>query len=69
MITIEQIRNKIIEAINNSGKTQTQIAKEIGVKQQSIAQYLSGRALPALDTLANLCVVLDLDANDILCIK
>lgn len=69
MITIEQIRNKIIEAINNSGKTQTQIAKEIGVKQQSIAQYLSGRALPALDTLANLCVVLDLDANDILCIR
>ncbi|MBQ9482505.1 MAG: helix-turn-helix transcriptional regulator, partial [Clostridia bacterium] len=36
--------------------------KKIGVKQPTIGQYLSGRALPALDTLANLCIFLDLDA-------
>ena len=70
MITIEQIRAKLIEAIRNSGITQTEIAKRLGVKQATIACYLSKnkKAMPALDTLANLCALLDLDANDILCI-
>lgn len=68
MITNEQIRAKLVAAIRNSGITQTELAKRVGVIQQSIAQYISGRAMPAVDTLANLCEVLDLDANDILCI-
>lgn len=68
MITNEQIRTKLITAIRTSGMTQTEIAKRIGIIQSSIGQYLSGRALPSLDTFANLCLVLDLDANDILCI-
>lgn len=68
MITNEQIRAKIVSAIRNSGMTQTEIAKRVGIIQSSIGQYLSGRAMPAVDTLANLCDVLDLDANDILCI-
>ena len=68
MVTNEQIRIKLISAIRNSGLTQSEIAKRTGVIQSSIAQYLSGRAMPAVDTLANLCEVLDLDANDILCI-
>lgn len=68
MIIIEQIRAKIIEAIKLSGMTQTALAKKIGVCQQAIGQYLYQNKLPALDTLANLCAVLDLDANDILCV-
>ncbi len=69
MITLENIRNELQQAIKTSGKTQTQIAKELCVSQQTVQQYVSGRAMPALDTLANLCVILDLDANEILCIK
>ena len=68
MVTNEQIRAKLIDAIRNSGMTQTELAKRVGIVQSSLAQYLSGRAMPAVDTLANLCEVLDLDANDILCI-
>ncbi|MCI9407464.1 MAG: helix-turn-helix transcriptional regulator [Clostridia bacterium] len=48
--------------------TQNELAERIGVIQQSVAQYLSGRALPSLSTFANICAVLDLDANEILCI-
>lgn len=69
MINIEQIQEKIKEAIKQSGMTQTKIAKLIGVKQQTINCYLSGKANPGLDTFANLCAVLDLDSEDILCIK
>ena len=68
MVNLEQIRVKIKEAIQQSGMTQTELAKKLGVYQSAVGQYLSGRAMPALDTLANLCIILDLDANDILCI-
>lgn len=68
MITNEQIRAKLIAAIRGSGITQKELAERIGIAQQSLAQYLTGRAMPAVDTLANLCDVLDLDANDVLCL-
>lgn len=69
MITINQIRERLQEAIKHSGMTQTQIAKKIGVCQQTIAHYLHQNKLPALDTFANLCKVLDVDANYILCLE
>ena len=69
MINVEEIKEKIIEAIKYSGKTQTEIAKEIGVSQQIISSYLKGNKTPQIENLANLCRVLDLDANDILCLN
>lgn len=66
MITIQQIRERIISEIKNSGLSQTELAKKLGIKQPTVGQYLSGRAMPALDTFANLCSILDLDANEVL---
>lgn len=68
MITLEQIRTNLQEAIRQSGMSQTALAKALNIKQQTIACYLQGKAMPALDTFANLCALLDVDANDILCI-
>jgi len=68
LITLEQIRKKLQEAIKLSGITQKELGSRIGVHQTAVGQYLSGRAMPALDTFANLCVVLDIDPADILCI-
>ena len=67
MITYEQIRERLAAAIRESGLTQTEIARRLGVTQATIAQYLAGRTLPAPDTFANLCKILDVDANYILC--
>ncbi len=67
MITGTQIQERIKEAIKQSGMTQSEIAKHLGIIQQSVQQYLSGRALPSLETFANLCKLLDVDANYILC--
>ena len=69
MITLEQIRTKLQEGIKLSGLSQTEIARRLGIKQQQISCYLHGIKMPALDTFANLCAVLDLDANEILCIS
>ena len=69
MITLLQIQQQIAEAIKQSGMTQTEIGKKLGVSQQSISHYVKGDKLPALDTLANLCGLLDVDPSDILCVK
>ncbi len=68
MITIEQIQKRLAEELKQSGLSQTEIAKRINIKQPTVGQYLSGRAMPALDTFANLCVALDLNPAEILCI-
>lgn len=69
LITIEQIQRNLSEAIKQSEKTQTEIGKNIGISQQTVSHYIKGDKLPALDTLANLCVFLDIDPADILCTK
>lgn len=69
MITLELIRTQLIEAIKQSGLSQTELAKKLGIKQPTVFDYLHGKSMPALDTFANLCEVLDLDANEILCIR
>ncbi len=69
MITTDEIRMNLVAAIKTSNLTQAEIAEKVGIIQQSVAQYISGRAMPSIETFANLCVALDLDANEILCIK
>ena len=69
MIKLEQIRKNLQDAIKQSGMTQTELAKRLNIYQSAVGQYLSGRAMPALDTFANLCKVLDLDPADILCLN
>ena len=66
MITLSDIHKNLRDAIKQSGMKQTQIAKKINITQSTVAQYISGRAMPGLDTFANLCIVLDIDPADIL---
>ncbi|MDE6294384.1 MAG: helix-turn-helix domain-containing protein [Clostridiales bacterium] len=67
MITSEQIHARLAEAIRQSGMTQTAIAKALNITQSAVAHYIKGDIFPALDTLANLCKLLDVDTNYILC--
>ncbi len=69
MITLDKIQTRVAEAIRQSGLTQTELARRLGIGQATVAHYVKGDKMPALDTFANLCAVLDLDANDILCIE
>ncbi len=67
MITLQQIQARLAESIKQSGMSQTAIAKALNISPSSIAHYVRGAKLPALDTLANLCKLLDVDTNYILC--
>ena len=69
MIVQSRIQQRLAEAIRQSVMTQTEIAAKVGIKQPTVGQYLSGRSMPALDTFANLCAVLDVDPAYILCLQ
>ncbi len=69
MVTLQQIQEKLAEAIKQSGLTQTALAKQLGISQQTVSHYIKGNKMPALDTFANLCKILDIDSNEILCIE
>ncbi len=61
-----EIGEKLRSAIKQSKHTKCEICSQLGIKRNALSRYLSGKELPALDTFANLCVLLDLDANEIL---
>ena len=69
MITLGNIHKQLAEAIRLSGLSQTQIGKQLGVSQQTVSHYVKGDKMPSLDTLANLCIILDVDPADILCVN
>ena len=63
---IREIKKRIAKEIETSGLKQCEIAKAINVHPTAITQYLSGRSAPALDTLAKLCLLLDVSADYLL---
>ena len=69
MITSEQIRARLQEALRQRTVTQTEPAAALGITQSTVAHYLRGDVLPALDTFANLCAALDADPAYILCLR
>ena len=69
MITQNDIQQALKEALKQQSMTQAELASKIGVSQSMISHYINGRKMPALDTLSRLCTVLDLDANEILCVE
>jgi len=66
MVTLEMIQKNLASAIKQSGLTQTELGKRLGISQQTISHYLKGTKLPALDTFANLCAIIDVNPADIL---
>lgn len=69
MITLSEIQKRLIESIKQSGLSQTDLAKKIGVCQQAVSSYMNGKKMPALDTLANLCREIDVSPAYILCFE
>lgn len=66
MITISEIQKRLREAIKNSGLSQTEIAKQLGITQSTVSKYMRRDKYPAIDTFANLCKILDVSSDDVL---
>ena len=61
-----EFSKRFYEALKGSGKTQTQIAKEINVTKQSVNDYVKGKSMPSLETLRLICKSLDVSADYLL---
>ena len=66
MITLDEIRRRLVESIRESGMTQKELARLLHISPATISHYMRGDKLPALDTLANLCRILDISPSYIL---
>ncbi|MBD5632130.1 MAG: helix-turn-helix transcriptional regulator [Clostridia bacterium] len=69
MITLDTIQKRLSEEIERSNLSRATIASRINVCHQTVSHYVKGDKMPALDTFANLCIVLDVDPAYILGIK
>lgn len=63
---LSEIQKRIREAIKLSGQPQKEIAEAIGVSPQTVSKYMREYIFPALDTLAKLCIYLEVSADSIL---
>ena len=66
MIKLKDIQTRLREEIKNSNLSQKEIAERLGINPSTVSKYLRQDKFPALDTFANLCVILDVSADDIL---
>ena len=62
-LDLQNIQKRLRSAIKESGIQQKEIAKQIGVSAQTVSKYMKADIFPALDTLAKLCVVIDVSAD------
>ena len=54
------------EALQQSGKTQVEIAKALNVTKQCVNDYKTGKSFPSLETLYALCKYLDVSSDYLL---
>lgn len=66
MIVLNQIRENLVKELKQMNITQKELGKRLNIGQSAISNYINSNKMPALDTFANLCVILDLDANEVL---
>ena len=69
MIKIEEIQQRLREAIEYSHLSQKDIAEKLRVNPSTVSKYMRLDKFPALDTFANLCEILDVSADEILGLK
>lgn len=59
------IGKNILESMKVNGITQTELAKLLGVKQNTVSQWINGVNEPNCQTIVKLCYVLEITPNEI----
>ena len=54
------------ETLQQCGKTQVEIAKALNISKQCVNDYKTGKSVPSVETLYNLCKYLDISADYLL---
>ncbi len=65
----EVFKKRLLEALEDSKMSKTEIAKQIGVSPEMITQYFTTKKLPKLDTFTKICKTLEVSADYLLGLK
>ena len=57
----------IAEQRKNAGLTQMQLAEKLGITDRAVSKWETGRALPDAAIMLELCAILSITVNDLLC--
>ena len=66
MVDSNQIKRRLNEEIKHCGLSNAEIAKRVGISATMLTQYKTTNKMPTLENFANICKVIDSDANYIL---
>ena len=69
MIQLSEIQKRLWEEIKRSGLSQKEIAEKLGINASTVSKYMRLDKFPSIDTFANLCMILDVSADEILGLK
>ena len=61
-----EFKKRFNEILQQSGKTQVEIAKALNVTKQCVNDYKTGKSVPSLETLYSLCKYLDVSSDYLL---
>ena len=65
-ITNNLIKERLNKEIEQSGFKQIEIANMVNISKSTISDYKNSKKMPSLETFANICLELGLDANYVL---
>ena len=65
----DSIHRRLIDAINFSGMTKTEIARKVGITSATISSYIHKNKMPSVETFALICEAIDVSADEILGLK
>lgn len=61
-----KFKERFKEVLYYNEVNQSELAKRINVSKQCVSDYKSGKSVPSLDTLYEICLVLDVSADYLL---
>lgn len=64
-----EIAQRIRQAISKAGWSQRSMAQELGVTPSTLTRWVKGENQPPLETLRRLCIITEIDANEILALS
>lgn len=61
MANTDLIKNRLKDAIKQSGISQSALSRQLSLSPSCIAHYVKGDILPSLETFTDICKILDVD--------
>ncbi len=66
MISIFEIQKRLRDAIQESNISQKELAEKLGINPSTVSKYMRLDKFPSIETFANICLILDISADEIL---